>query len=163
MRCSCRVGSWSVVRSDALCPLPLEHAEACVTAVERLGPGFYSASTVVLEVEDMSHSYTAFRRNVPCRSQTLTRSPHSDRSPTPKAERTARRASTGAVPSTLAAAAAAAAVSAPPLANGQAVFGAATHASRGGRLQEGGASPQQQMALPAMTPDMAAALQVLAP
>ena len=79
------------------------------------------------------------------------------RSPAPKAERTTRRAST---PARLAAAAQAAAVSAPPLANGQAVFGGATQALLGGGSLDASMLQQQGMA-PAMTPEMAAALQVL--
>ena len=70
-----------------------------------------------------------------------------------------RRAST---PATLAAAATAAAVSAPPLADGQAVFGAATQALlRGSSLDHASMLQQRQGAAPAMTPDMAATLQVL--
>ena len=49
-------------------------------------------------------------------------------------------------------------MSAPPLANGQAVFGAASQALLGGGLLDG--SMLQQGTVPAMTPEMAAALQV---
>jgi hypothetical protein len=80
------------------------------------------------------------------------------RSPPPQADRTSRRASTGAVPATLAAAAAAVAVSAPPLANGQAVFGGQVPAARGNAAAD--VATPQQTAPAGPPPNMAGALQV---
>ncbi len=54
-------------------------------------------------------------------------------------------------------------MSAPPLANGQAVFGGATQQAPFGGASLDASMLQQQGTPPAMTPDMAAALQVLIP